>query len=609
MEPGLDKRTILAFVIIGLMVLFMSTDTWRRLVGMPTSDELAAQQVQVEADASTPATEEQVPATPPTDGPAAPVLADAGPDSSATPLPDVFEAPAQDLPERLVRVETDQFIATFSTRGASLVRHELKGLKSYHGETVVLVKDGSRNLALDFNLNGRAVDTGDLVFACEAPDQVALAPGEQTELVFTYTGRDGGRLTARYLLRGSSYRMDVGLALENLSEPLRHHSFGLGWSSGLELTESSPMQDNMYTEALALVGSEMEGYRLGRKDEEAGETRKGTVHWVATRNKYFQLALVPLDIKADQVSFLGRQTHPGQADAHGSYSFDLELPLDPQKGLNSNFALFLGPLQKKALADMDPTLEQTIMTKTSLGFMGFMWPLIRPFAAVVLWVFTKLHLFISNYGVIILVFSVLVKLAVWPLTSKSNRSMKEMARIRPIQEELKRRYGKNPQKLQEETMKLFREHKVNPFGGCLPNLLQMPLLFAMYFVFRGAFELRGASFILWITDLSLPDSIFSLPFTLPMFGSEVSLLAILFAVTNFFMMKMSMTDPNQKAMLYIMPVMMWFIFNQLPSGLTLYYTMFNILSTVQQRWMSGPDLPPLALPVEDSPKGKKTKAS
>jgi len=608
MEPGLDKRTILAFVIIGLMVLFMSTDTWRRLVGMPTSDELASRQVHVEPDPTPPAGNgDTQPDTAADD--VVPELGAARPDVAPGQLPSVFEVPAQELPERLLRVETEHYIATFSTLGAGLVRHELKGLKSYHGETVVLVKDGVNNMALDFNLNGRAVETGGLVFACEAPDQQVLADGEQTELVFVYTGRDGGRLTTRYLLRGSSFRMDVAVALEGLAEPIRHHSFGLTWASGLELTESSAMQDNMYTEALALVGSEMEGYRLGRKDEEAGETRKGTVHWAAVRNKYFQLALVPLDAKADEVSFLGRQSKPGESDAYGKYSFDLEMPLDKDKGLNSSFALFLGPLQKSALADMDPTLEQTIMTKTSLGFMGFMWPLIKPFAALVLWVFTKLHLFISNYGVIILVFSVLVKLAVWPLTAKSNHSMKEMARIRPIQEELKRRHAKNPQKLQEETMKLFREHKVNPFGGCLPNLLQMPLLFAMYFVFRGAFELRGASFIWWITDLSLPDSIFSLPFTLPLFGSEVSLLAILFAVTNFFMMKMSMTDPNQKAMLYIIPVMMWFIFNQLPSGLTLYYTLFNILTTVQQRWLSGPPLPPLPLPADDSPKGKKPKFS
>ncbi|MFA7331806.1 MAG: membrane protein insertase YidC [Candidatus Delongbacteria bacterium] len=606
MEPGLDKRTILAFIIIGLLVLFMSTDTWRRLVGMPTSEELAAKQATVQE--APPAKAPPIASTAVSDSSAlsAPTPAVADRDSAVAPLAAVFEAPAQEWPERTIRVETDQYVAVFSTRGASLVSHELKGLKSYRGDTVVLLQQGSGNLSAEFNLNGRQVETTDYLFACDAPDQISLNGDQQQELVFTYTGRDGGQLVKRYLLRGSSYRMDVGIALTGLSEPLRHHSWGLHWNSGLALTESSPVQDNMYTEALALVGSELEGYRLGRKEAEASETRKGTVHWVATRNKYFELALVPLDQKADEVTFTGRQDNPGDATAHGHYAFTLELPLTAEQTLNSRFALYLGPLQKHALADMDPSLQQSIMTKTSLGFMGFMWPLIKPFAALVLWVFTKLHLVISNYGVIILIFSVLVKVAVWPLTSKSHRSMKEMQRIRPLQEELKRKYAKNPQKMQEETMKLFREHKVNPFGGCLPNLLQMPLLFSLYFVFRGAFELRGASFVGWITDLSVPDSIFTLPFSLPLYGNTVSLLAIVFAISNYVMMKMSMTDPNQKAMMYMMPIMMLFIFNQLPSGLTLYYTLFNILSAVQQQWLTGGPLPPVA-PTPESPKGKKLK--
>jgi YidC/Oxa1 family membrane protein insertase len=606
MEPGLDKRTILAFVIIGLLVLFMSTDTWRHLVGMPTSEELAAQQQQTAAVVAPAADSSRQTESVPDSSSlvAAPVAA---PVDSAAAQGSTFEVAAQPEPVRTIRVETERYVAEFSTRGAGLIRHELKGLKSYYGETVVLVKDGAGNLASEFNLNGRAVDTGEFVFASEAPDLLTLAAGEEMELVFTYTGRDGGRLITRYLLRGSSYRMDADIRLEAMTEPLRHHSWGLHWQSGLELTESSPMQDNMYTEALALVGSEMEGFRLGRKEAEASDTRKGTVHWAATRNKYFELALVPLDVKADEVTFTGKQLNAGDAAAHGSYALSFELPLNANQSLGSRFALYIGPLQKHAMADMDPSLQQSIMTKTSLGFMGFMWPLIKPFAALVLWVFTKIHLFVSNYGVIILIFSVLVKLTVWPLTAKSHRSMKEMQSIRPHQEELKKKYAKNPQKLQEETMKLYRDHKVNPFGGCLPNLLQMPLLFSMYFVFRGAFELRGASFVWWITDLSLPDSIFQLPFTLPLYGNQVSLLAIVFAFTNYVMMKMSMTDPNQKAMMYVMPVMMLFIFNQLPSGLTLYYTLFNVLSTVQQRWMTGEPLAPTPPKPDEGPKGKKLK--
>lgn len=605
MGPGLDKRSLLAFILIGIIALFMSTDTYRRWVGMPVRKEVtdtATPPLQNDRDQAA-----SVVATPP----AADSTSLSSIDTSATidtlsaSQASVFEVPSASLPTRLIRVETSRVVATFSTRGATLVRYELKGIKSYWGETVVLIDQGTENLIPDFDVNGRSVDTASMLFDCSTPDQVVLPSGGEQELLFTYTGRDGGRLIKRYLLRDNSYRMDAGIRLENLSEPLRHDSWGLRWKSGLRLTESSPMQDNMYTEALALVGSEMEGFRLGRKAETGSDTRKGNVHWVACRNKYFELALVPLDAKPEQVRFDGRQEGAGSADAHGEYPFELEMPINGTSQLDQNFALYIGPLQKNALADMDPSLQQSIMTKTSLGFMGFMWPLIRPFAAIVLWVFTKLNLVISNYGLIIIIFSVLVKLAVWPLTSKSQRSMKEMQRIKPLQDELKRKYAKDPKKMQEETMKLFREHKVNPFGGCLPNLLQMPLLFALYFVFRGAFELRGASFIGWISDLSVPDSILQLPFTLPLYGNHVSLLAIIFAVSSFYMMKMTITDQTQKTMLYVMPVMMLFIFNQLPSGLTLYYTLFNFLSTAQQRWLSGGPLPPP--PVVPPAGGKRLK--
>ncbi|MDP2360671.1 MAG: membrane protein insertase YidC [bacterium] len=593
MGSGLDKRSVLAFIIIGIIALFMSTDTYRRWIGMPTSEELAAAKADKVAEATV--RPDEAPGLATKDARQETVAGlEAAPDPVAINpgSGQGFDFPAGRPEERQLRVSTKLYDVVFSTRGATIVRHELKGLKSYWGDTVVLIDEGRANLIPEFNLGGRQVDTATFLFECPLPD-ITIVPANGEQLVeFAYTGSDGGRLVKRYVLRDDSYRMDVLIQVQDLSEPIRHLRWGLRWESGLHLTESSAMQDNMYTEALALVGGEMANFRLGRKAESGEDIRKGNVHWVATRNKYFQLALVPLDVKADQVRFTGRQSDPGGADAHGEYAFDLELQLDLDHALSQSFALYLGPLQKNALADMDPSLQQSIMTRTSLGFMGFMWPLIKPFAAIVLWVFTKLNLFISNYGVIIILFSVLVKLAVWPLTAKSHRSMKEMQRIRPLQEELKRKYGSNPKKLQEETMKLFREHKVNPFGGCLPNLLQMPLLFALYFVFRGAFELRGASFVGWITDLSVPDSVLALPFSLPLYGNHVSLLAIIFGVSSFLMMRMTITDQTQKTMLYIMPVMMLFIFNQLPSGLTLYYTLFNLLSAAQQQWMTGGTMPP-----------------
>lgn len=603
MGSGLDKRSILAFVIIGVIVLFMSSDMYREWVGIPTSDQQAGVATAPARPAPAPAAAASDSVSPALRTPVSPSL-DAGL---------VFDSPAATPPERLIRVETSRFNLMLSTRGATVAKYELKGIKSYSGNTVVLVDKGLGNLALSFNLGDREIDTANLVYTCDQPDLITIPSGQSASITFTYAGRDGGQHVLSYHVSDASYRIDVDMSVGGLGSPIKHFTSTVRWESGVHLTESSPVQDNQYTEALALVGTELESYRLGRKEATGGTTFSGDVQWVATRNKYFQLALDPLDANIDQVEITGRQAGAGGADAYGTYGFSLRLLHEKEHEWKNSFALYMGPLQKDELEVMDASLQQSIMTKTSLGFMGFMWPLIRPFAAIVLWVFTKLHLVITNYGVIILLFSVLVKLAVWPLTARSYRSMREMQRIRPLQEDLKRKHANNPKRMQEETMKLFREHKVNPFGGCLPNLLQMPLLFALYFVFRGAYELRGASFVGWITDLSVPDSILSLPFSLPLYGNHVSLLSIIFAVSSYYMMKMTITDQTQKMMLYIMPAMMLLIFNQLPSGLTLYYTLFNFLSTAQQKWMSGEPLaplsaepvsPPTATMARKKPKGK-----
>jgi YidC/Oxa1 family membrane protein insertase len=158
-----------------------------------------------------------------------------------------------------------------------------------------------------------------------------------------------------------------------------------------------------------------------------------------------------------------------------------------------------------------------------------------------------------------------------------------MQRLQPKIKEMREKYKNDPQRVQKEMMKLYKEEKVNPMGGCLPVLLQMPLLYGLFIVFRATIQFRNAPFVLWIKDLSQPDIIFQLPMTLPLYGSHVALLPILMGVSTFFQSKSSMTDPNQKMMLYFMPIFMTLIFNNFPSGLTLYYTLFNVLTMIQQK--------------------------
>jgi len=198
-------------------------------------------------------------------------------------------------------------------------------------------------------------------------------------------------------------------------------------------------------------------------------------------------------------------------------------------------------------------------------------------------VFGFLHLIIPNWGLVIIVFSIIIKGALHPLTKTSMKSMKKMQALQPLMEEIKEKYKDDPQKMNSAVMNLYKEYGVNPAGGCLPMLLQLPILYALYMVFRSAIQLRQASFVWWIHDLSIPDVIYSLPVHLPIFGiKDISGLAVFMGITMFVQQKMSVKDPRQKMMIWMMPILWVLLFMSFPSGLNLYYTTFNILAIVQQ---------------------------
>ena len=215
---------------------------------------------------------------------------------------------------------------------------------------------------------------------------------------------------------------------------------------------------------------------------------------------------------------------------------------------------------------------------------------IRFISRAVLFSLVALYEVIPNYGIVLIIFSVIVKLLVYPLTKKSYQSMKAMQVLQPEVLSLREKYKSDPQKLNQATMKLYKERGVNPLGGCLPMLLQMPLLFALFIVFRSTIELRGAPFVLWITDLSQPDALIPLPFSLPLYGDQISLLPLLMGASMFVQQKMttSPVNPQQKMMTQFMSIFFVILFNQFPSGLNLYYTLFNIFTIIQQKYFVHP---------------------
>jgi YidC/Oxa1 family membrane protein insertase len=243
--------------------------------------------------------------------------------------------------------------------------------------------------------------------------------------------------------------------------------------------------------------------------------------------------------------------------------------------------VYIGPLDISELDYYDNHLDELVMNN------GWYESMFRFISLIILQVLQFLQSIIPNYGIVIIIFSILVKVVLYPLTKKSYSSMKDMQKIQPLMAEIREKYKDDAQRMNSEMMKLYKEHGVNPLGGCLPMILQMPLLIALFIVFRSTIQLRGAMFIPgWITDLSRPDTIFTLPFSLPMYGNEFNILPILMALTMIFQSKMTMQDPKQKMMVYIMPIFMLLIFNRFPSGLNLYYTLFNLFTIVQQKFIS-----------------------
>ena len=250
------------------------------------------------------------------------------------------------------------------------------------------------------------------------------------------------------------------------------------------------------------------------------------------------------------------------------FSSYLSVPLETGKPTIQDFKIYIGPLDYSILKSQNVHLEKV---------MSFGWSFIQPFSIAFLYALQFLYRIVQNYGWAIVIFSILIKVALYPLTKKSYDSMKQMQQLQPKLKALQEKYKGEPQKLNAETMKLYKTHGINPMSGCLPLIIQMPILFALFNVFRTTIMFRQADFLGVIKDLSRPDHI------IPMGQSiSINVLPILMGITMFIQQKKTVTDPKQKFMSYFMSIFMIYIFYNLSAGLNLYYFMFNILTIAQE---------------------------
>lgn len=378
----------------------------------------------------------------------------------------------------------------------------------------------------------------------------------------------GGKVTKTLTFAPDSYLIDVEFNCEGVSNKI-FRDLQVGWFGGLSPTEEDEVGDQVYFKSYIYQGGELEDQKV-KIDKSEKNTFNGPADWVAIRTKYFVSALIPKDPSIIEKTILS-STYDGREIYNASFLLSSRN--------KSSFSLYLGPLEYDKIKAVGVDLDMV---------MDFGWAPLRPVSKGVLYALKTIHGFIPNYGLVLIVFSFLVKLLVYPLTKKSYQSTSAMQSIQPEINLLREKYKSNPNKLNQATMKLYKEKGVNPLGGCLPMLLQMPLLLALFQVFRTTIELRSEPFIWWIKDLSAPDTVVHLPFNVPIYGDQISILPILMVISMFIQQRMmapNAQQPQQKTMQYFMTGFFFLMFNSFPSGLNLYYTLFNVLTIAQQKFV------------------------
>ncbi len=565
----MDKQSTLGFVLIGLVLI-----GWMWLQAPPpqhTMQRSDTTQTAVAVPRDTIKKEE--PRMPPT------VVREGRQDGTGR-----YFAGRETGRDQVMTIVTDLYTAEVSSRGGLLRTWTLHNFKSWDGVPVQLVDvDRGGDLSLLFtSRDGKLINTRDLVFDVSGPRgrSVTLQGEDSVTVTFTLPVSTGGRIVKRLTFVNGSYEFGAAFEFQKMDSVLSNFEYQIVWEHGLRYAEHNSVDESGYAMAYASSGGEVTEVDASKVGENKQQDITGVTDWIATRNKYFLVAIFPRLPRSEGAFLEGTAAAMPDHGIKENYTLALKMPFRGGVLEQADIDIYLGPLEYDRVKEYGRGLEKTMN-------LGAAW-IIQPISEYVMIPLLKfLRMFIPNYGVVIIVFSLIIKLALHPLTRTSMRSMRKMQALNPMMTEIREKYKDDPQKMNAQVMNLYKEYGVNPASGCLPLLLQMPILFALYAVFRSSIELRQAHFVAWITDLSIPDAMAKLPFTIPFFGiTDVSGLALAMAVTMFVQQKMTVTDPRQKAMVWMMPIMMMLIFNSLPAGLNLYYFVFNLLSIGQQMWFN-----------------------
>jgi YidC/Oxa1 family membrane protein insertase len=474
-----------------------------------------------------------------------------------------------------VILENEFLKVRISPKGGRIASVQLKNFLTYTKEPLIMFEGEGNKFGLIFGSAGQNISTNDLYFI-PSGKSLNVAKSDSSSLTMRLIHSEGKYIDYIYSIKGESYNIGLTIVttgMQDVVAPTQQH-ITLNWEAVLKQKEKDLPGEQKYSSAYFKQGDESVDY-LSLSESETKELNEGKIKWFSFKQHFFSNVLIAKN--SFDKGELVVNTSP-DAGTVKSFAAKMQIPFQRQESSSFPMEFYFGPNQLNILQKQGFDLEKQI----DLGY----WPLKYINRWVVLPVFNFLEGFGWGYGLIILVLTILLKMVLLPLTYKSYLSMAKMRILKPEMDEIKGKVGDdNPTLLQQEYLKLYKKAGVNPLGGCLPMLLQLPIIMAFFFFFPNLFELRQQSF-LWMEDLSTYDAFFNLGFEVPFLGNHISLMCILMTISTliytYFNNQVSGATGQMKYIGYITPVIFFGVLNSFPAGLNYYYFLANLMTFAQQ---------------------------
>ena len=477
-----------------------------------------------------------------------------------------------------ITLENNKVELKISLKGGRVYSARLKDYRTYDSLPLVLFSGDSTVFGFNFfTVDNRAVQTNNLFFKPVSDQKSFVVSSQPQSISLRLIAGDDKYIEYKYTLAPDKYMVDFDVTFKSMEGIIasNQNSLTLDWKMYIPQQEKGRQNEENYsTIKYKYFQDDVSGLRLRSSKELEKVDITTKLSWIAFQDQFFSSVILTNDF------FLNGSVSSTRTLASKKYiryyTSEVGVPFNPGSSNAIGMKLYYGPNSIATLKKEGLELEKIVfLGKNIIGWIN---------RFVIIPIFNWLDNFIGSYGIIILILTIIIKIVLFPLTFKSYQSTAKMQVLKPLVEELGKKFPKkeDAMKKQQATMDLYKRAGVNPMGGCLPMLLQMPILFAMFRFFPVSIELRQEHF-LWATDLSTYDSILTLPFTIPMYGSHVSLFTLLMTASTLLTMKMTGSSPGSdqpgmKLMMYMMPVMFMVILNNFSSGLTYYYFLANMIT-------------------------------